>query len=63
MQARGDIRAKGKQALPWLGRAGDNRRAQRVRKEPPMATRTPEEIFAHHGQALGGEDLEGILAD
>jgi ketosteroid isomerase-like protein len=28
-----------------------------------MATRTPEEVFAHHGQALGGEDLEGILAD
>jgi ketosteroid isomerase-like protein len=28
-----------------------------------MPTRTPEEIFAHHGQALGGEDLEGILAD
>ncbi len=28
-----------------------------------MATRTPEEVFAHHGQALGGEDLEGIVAD
>ena len=28
-----------------------------------MATRTPEEVFAHHGQALGGEDLGGILAD
>ena len=28
-----------------------------------MATRTPEEVFAHHGQALGSEDLEGILAD
>jgi ketosteroid isomerase-like protein len=28
-----------------------------------MATRTAEEVFAHHGQALGGEDLEGILAD
>jgi hypothetical protein len=28
-----------------------------------MATRTPEEIFAHHGQALGAEDLEEILAD
>jgi hypothetical protein len=28
-----------------------------------MATRTPEEIFAHHGQALGSEDLEEIVAD
>ncbi|GAA1650571.1 nuclear transport factor 2 family protein [Georgenia ruanii] len=26
-------------------------------------TRTPEEIFAHHGQALGAEDLEDIVAD
>ena len=28
-----------------------------------MATRTGEEIFGHHAQALGGEDLEEILAD
>jgi ketosteroid isomerase-like protein len=26
-------------------------------------TRTPEEVFAHHGQALGAEDLEDIVAD
>ena len=26
-------------------------------------TRTPEEIFAHHAQALGSGDLEGIVAD
>ncbi len=26
-------------------------------------TRTPEEVFSHHGQALGGEDLEGIVSD
>jgi ketosteroid isomerase-like protein len=26
-------------------------------------TRTPEEVFAHHGQALGAEDLEQIVAD
>jgi ketosteroid isomerase-like protein len=26
-------------------------------------TRTPEEVFAHHAQALGAEDLDGILAD
>jgi ketosteroid isomerase-like protein len=26
-------------------------------------TRTPEEIFSHHAQALGGGDLEGIVAD
>jgi hypothetical protein len=28
-----------------------------------MTTRTPEEIFAHHGQALGAENLEDIVAD
>jgi hypothetical protein len=28
-----------------------------------MATRTPEEVFAHHGEALGAENLEEILAD
>ena len=28
-----------------------------------MATRTAEEVFAHHGQALGAEDLEEIVAD
>ena len=26
-------------------------------------TRSPEEVFAHHGQTLGGEDLEGIISD
>lgn len=25
--------------------------------------RTPEEVFAHHGQSLGAEDLEEILSD
>ena len=28
-----------------------------------MAARTPEEVFAHHGQALGAEDLEEIVSD
>ena len=28
-----------------------------------MASRTPEEVFAHHGQALGAEDLEEIVSD
>lgn len=28
-----------------------------------MATRTPEEVFAHHGQSLGAEKLEDIVAD
>jgi ketosteroid isomerase-like protein len=28
-----------------------------------MASRTPEEVFAHHGQALGAEDLEDIVSD
>ena len=26
-------------------------------------TRTPEEVFAHHGSTLGAGDLEGILDD
>jgi ketosteroid isomerase-like protein len=26
-------------------------------------TRTPEEIFQHHAQSLGGGDLDGIVAD
>jgi ketosteroid isomerase-like protein len=26
-------------------------------------TRTPQEVFAHHGRALGAEDLDEIVAD
>lgn len=26
-------------------------------------TRTPQEVFAHHAQALGAGDLDGIVAD
>ena len=28
-----------------------------------LAKRTPEEIFAHHGQALGAEDLDATVMD
>src|SRR5579859_7514836 len=28
-----------------------------------LSKRTPEEVFGDHGQALGAEDLDGILAD
>jgi ketosteroid isomerase-like protein len=28
-----------------------------------MAERTPQEVFAHHAQALGAGDLEGIVSD
>jgi ketosteroid isomerase-like protein len=28
-----------------------------------MAVRTPQEVFAHHGQVLGAGDLEGIVSD
>jgi len=28
-----------------------------------MTTRTPIQIFQHHAEALGGEDLNGIVAD
>ena len=27
------------------------------------ATRSPQEVFSHHAQALGAEDLEEIVAD
>jgi hypothetical protein len=26
-------------------------------------TRSPQEVFVHHGQAFGAEDLDGIVAD
>jgi len=28
-----------------------------------LSRRTPEEVFAHHAQALGAEDLDGIMLD
>jgi len=28
-----------------------------------MAERTPQEVFAHHGQVLGAGDLDGIVSD
>jgi hypothetical protein len=28
-----------------------------------MAERTPQQIFAHHAEALGAEDIEGIVSD
>jgi ketosteroid isomerase-like protein len=28
-----------------------------------LSKRTPEEVFTHHAQALGAEDLDGILMD
>lgn len=28
-----------------------------------LAKRTPEEVFTHHAQALGAEDLDGIMID
>ena len=28
-----------------------------------MPTRTPQQIFQHHAEALGAEDIEGIVAD
>jgi hypothetical protein len=27
------------------------------------ATRSPQEVFKHHAEALGGEDLDGIVSD
>jgi len=28
-----------------------------------MATRTPKEVFQHHGEVLGAGDLDGIVSD
>jgi hypothetical protein len=28
-----------------------------------MATRTPQQVFQHNAEALGAEDLDGIVAD
>ena len=28
-----------------------------------LSKRTPEEVFTHHGQALGAEDLDALLMD
>ena len=28
-----------------------------------MTTRSPQEVFAHHAEALGAEDLESIVSD
>jgi hypothetical protein len=28
-----------------------------------MAERTPREVFAHHAEALGAEDIDGIVSD
>jgi len=28
-----------------------------------MASRTPQEIFQHHAEALGAEDLDGVVSD
>lgn len=28
-----------------------------------MADRSPQEVFAHHAEALGAEDLDGIVSD
>ncbi len=28
-----------------------------------LSKRTPEEVFAHHGQALGAEDLDATVMD
>ena len=30
---------------------------------PKLSQRTPEEVFGHHVQALGAEDINGILMD
>jgi predicted SnoaL-like aldol condensation-catalyzing enzyme len=38
-------------------------RAVRERRRPMAATRSPQEVFDHHVQALGAEDLDEIVAD
>lgn len=54
---------KGREAGADSETAGTSAAVVPARKEELMASRTPEEVFAHHGQSLGAEDLEEILAD
>ena len=37
--------------------------ASQTNLEDTVMARTPQEIFAHHGQVLGAGDLEGIVTD
>lgn len=37
--------------------------SQHIPSQAELARRTPEEIFQHHGQALGAEDVEATLLD
>src|SRR5688572_27488462 len=44
-------------------RAGKTPGGTRDGRTHMATTRTPEEVFAHHGSTLGAGDLEGILED
>ena len=37
--------------------------ASKSQEEDAMPTRTPQQVFQHHAEALGAEDLDGIVAD
>lgn len=49
---------------PWWHR-GATTEAAVTRREAMEGTteRTPQEVFQHHVEALGAEDLEGIVSD
>src|ERR1051326_4391243 len=36
---------------------------ERAMTQTDLSKRTPEEVFTHHAQALGAEDLDAILMD
>src|SRR5215469_18837853 len=36
---------------------------ERAMTQTDLSTRTPEEVFTHHAQALGAEDLDAIVMD
>jgi hypothetical protein len=38
-------------------------RKERAMTQTDLSKRTPEEVFNHHAQALGAEDLDAILMD
>ena len=36
---------------------------ERAMTQTDLSKRTPEEVFTHHAQSLGGEDLDAIMMD
>ena len=62
------LRPKGQYRVPrkarWTSTLGYRVFAEeRAMTQTDLSKRTPEEVFNHHGQSLGAEDLDAILMD